>query len=101
MAQKLDDAARKELSRTLPGWRMADGRDAIQKTFKFADFNAAFGFMTRAALVAEKMNHHPEWFNVWNRVDVTLSTHDAGGLTSRDIKLAEAMDRIAGEHPGG
>ncbi|HXE89271.1 MAG TPA: 4a-hydroxytetrahydrobiopterin dehydratase, partial [Hyphomicrobiaceae bacterium] len=60
------------------------------------DFNAAFGFMTRAALAAERMNHHPEWFNVWNRVEVTLSTHDAGGLTERDLKLAETMDRIAG-----
>ena len=72
-----------------------DGRDAISKSFKFKDFNAAFGFMTRAALVAEQMNHHPEWFNVWNKVDVTLSTHDAGGLTELDLKLAEAMDRIA------
>ena len=62
----------------------------------FKDFSAAFGFMTRAALAAERMNHHPEWFNVWNRVEVTLSTHDAGGLTERDLKLAEAMDRIAG-----
>jgi 4a-hydroxytetrahydrobiopterin dehydratase len=100
MAQKLDDAARRAMAQTLPGWRLAENRDAIQKTFKFEDFNAAFGFMTRAALIAEKMNHHPEWFNVWNRVDVTLSTHDAGGLTSRDVKLAEAMDRLAGEHPG-
>ena len=73
-----------------------DGRDAIARTFTFKDFNAAFGFMTRAALVAEKMNHHPEWLNVWNRVEVTLTSHDAGGLTERDLKLAEAMDRIAG-----
>jgi 4a-hydroxytetrahydrobiopterin dehydratase len=96
MAQKLDAAARKGLAQRLPGWTMAQGRDAISKTFKFKDFNAAFGFMTRAALVAEQMNHHPEWFNVWNRVEVTLSTHDAGGLTELDLKLAEAMDRIAG-----
>ena len=96
MAQRLDDAARRSIATQLPGWRMADGRDALQKTFKFKDFNAAFGFMTRAALVAEQMNHHPEWFNVWNRVDVTLSTHDAGGLTERDVKLALAMDNIAG-----
>jgi 4a-hydroxytetrahydrobiopterin dehydratase len=95
MAQKLDEAARKALPQRLPEWKMVDGRDAIIKTFKFKDFNAAFGFMTRAALVAEQMNHHPEWFNVWNKVDVTLSTHDAGGLTERDAKLAEAMDRIA------
>ena len=96
MAQKLDDTARKGLTAKLPGWRMAEGRDAIQKTFKFEDFNAAFGFMARAALVAEKMDHHPEWTNVWNRVDVTLSTHSAGGLTELDVKLAEAMDKIAG-----
>lgn len=96
MVQKLDDAARRALARTLPGWRLADGRDAIQRTFTFKDFNEAFGFMTRAALAAEQMNHHPEWLNVWNRVEVTLSTHEAGGLTARDVKLAEAMDRIAG-----
>jgi 4a-hydroxytetrahydrobiopterin dehydratase len=97
MAKKLDETARAAIAGRLPDWKMADGRDAIGRTFKFKDFNAAFGFMTRAALVAEQMNHHPEWFNVWNRVDVTLSTHDAGGLTERDLKLAEAMDRIAGE----
>lgn len=96
MVQKLDETARKKIAAQLPGWSMADGRDALQKTFKFKDFNAAFGFMTRAALVAEQMNHHPEWFNVWNRVEVTLSTHDAGGLTELDVKLAQAMDKIAG-----
>jgi 4a-hydroxytetrahydrobiopterin dehydratase len=95
MAQKLDAAARQALAARLPGWRMVDGRDAIQKTFKFKDFNEAFGFMARAALVAEKMDHHPEWTNVWNRVDVTLSTHSAGGLTELDLKLAEAMDKFA------
>jgi 4a-hydroxytetrahydrobiopterin dehydratase len=95
MAQKLDDAARKGVAARLPQWKMADGRDAIQRTFTFKDFNAAFGFMARAALIAEKMNHHPEWSNVWNRVEVTLSTHDAGGLTERDLALAEALDRIA------
>jgi 4a-hydroxytetrahydrobiopterin dehydratase len=79
----------------LPAWTLVAGRDAIQRSFKFVDFSAAFGFMTRAALVAEKLDHHPEWFNVWNRVDVTLSTHDAGGLTELDIKLAEALDRLA------
>jgi 4a-hydroxytetrahydrobiopterin dehydratase len=72
------------------------GRDAITKKFEFKDFNQAFGFMVRAALVAEKMNHHPEWFNVYNKVEVTLSTHDAGGLTELDVKLAEAMEKIAG-----
>jgi 4a-hydroxytetrahydrobiopterin dehydratase len=94
MASKLDEAARKTIPQRLPGWTMVDGRDAIQRSFKFKDFNAAFGFMTRAALISEQMNHHPEWFNVWNRVDVMLSTHDAGGLTERDLKLAEAMDRL-------
>jgi 4a-hydroxytetrahydrobiopterin dehydratase len=95
VAQKLDKTARKDLSARLPQWRMVEGRDAISRTFTFKDFNAAFGFMTRAALVAEAMNHHPEWSNVWNRVEVTLSTHDAGGLTEKDVQLAEAMDRIA------
>ncbi len=96
MPQKLDEAARKGLAARLPGWTMTAGRDAIQRTFKFKDFSEAFGFMARAALVAEKMDHHPEWTNVWNRVDVTLSTHSAGGLTELDVKLAEAMDKIAG-----
>jgi 4a-hydroxytetrahydrobiopterin dehydratase len=96
MAQKLDEAARKDIPARLPGWRLVDGRDAIARTFTFKDFNAAFGFMARVALAAERMDHHPEWSNVWNRVDVTLSSHDAGGLTERDLKLAEIMDRIAG-----
>jgi len=96
MANKLDDAARKAIPARLPEWRLADGRDAIQRTFRFKDFSEAFGFMARAALVAEKMDHHPEWTNVWNRVDVTLATHSAGGLTKLDLELAEAMDRIAG-----
>ena len=96
MAQKLDDAARNGLANRLPGWTRAEGRDALHRTFTFADFNAAFGFMARAALMAEKLDHHPEWTNVWNRVDVTLSTHSAGGLTDLDVKLALAMDKIAG-----
>lgn len=95
MATKLDGDARKLALAELPGWTLADDREAIQKTFKFKDFNSAFGFMTRAALVAEKLDHHPEWFNVYNRVDVTLATHDAGGLTELDIKLANAMDKMA------
>ena len=95
MTQKLDAEARKTIPVRLPGWHLVEGRDAIHKTFTFKDFSAAFGFMTRAALAAERMNHHPEWLNVWNRVEVTLSTHDAGGLTERDLKLAEIMDRIA------
>lgn len=78
------------------GWSLVDNRDAIAKTYQFSNFIAAFGWMTRAALQAEKLDHHPEWFNVYNRVEVVLSTHDAGGLTGLDIKLARAMDRLAG-----
>lgn len=96
MSQKLAGEARKTALARLKGWSETSGRDAITRKFVFADFNEAFGFMTRAALVAEKLDHHPEWFNVYKTVDVTLSTHDAGGLTDRDIKLAEAMDKIAG-----
>jgi len=96
MSGKLTGAARAQALAGLAGWSEVDGRDAIRRSFAFADFNAAFGFMARAALVAEKMDHHPEWFNVWNRVDVTLSTHDAGGLTGKDVALAQAMDAIAG-----
>jgi 4a-hydroxytetrahydrobiopterin dehydratase len=96
MAQKLDAAARGDLTRRLPSWRPVADRDAIHKTFTFKDFNEAFGFMTRAALVAEHMQHHPEWSNVWNRVEVTLSTHAIGGLSELDLALAEALDRIAG-----
>jgi 4a-hydroxytetrahydrobiopterin dehydratase len=96
MSQKLTDAARKAALHKLGGWGEVDGRDAITKKFIFQDFNAAFGFMTRAALVAEKLDHHPEWFNVYKTVEVTLATHDAGGVTELDIKLAEAMDRLAG-----
>jgi len=77
------------------GWSLVDNRDAIAKTYQFSNFIAAFGWMTRAALQAEKLDHHPEWFNVYNRVEVVLSTHDAGGLTALDIKLARAMDRLA------
>jgi 4a-hydroxytetrahydrobiopterin dehydratase len=96
MAQKLSGETRKSALARLKGWSEASGRDAISKKFVFADFNAAFGFMTRAALIAEKMDHHPEWFNVYKTVEVTLSTHDAGGVTERDIQLAEAMDKLAG-----
>ena len=80
----------------LEGWRAAEGRDAICKEFRFRDFNAAFGFMSRVALHAEKADHHPEWFNVWNRVEITLTTHDAGGLSARDVALAEAIDKMVG-----
>jgi len=79
----------------LPGWIAVDDRDAIQKTFLFADFNAAFGFMTQVALLAEKMDHHPEWSNVYNRVVVVLTTHDANGVTDLDVRLAQFMDRAA------
>ncbi len=79
----------------LDGWTAVDRREAIQKAFRFKDFNQAFGFMTRIALHAEKLNHHPEWFNVYNRVDVTLATHDAGGVTELDVKLARLMDAAA------
>ncbi len=96
MAQRLSDSDRNAALGGLSGWSLVSGRDAITKSFKFADFSEAFGFMARAALVAERMNHHPEWFNVWSKVDVTLSTHDAGGLTKLDIELAKAMDAIAG-----
>jgi 4a-hydroxytetrahydrobiopterin dehydratase len=95
MAQKLSPEARKAALGRLSGWSEVAGRDAITRKLVFADFNQAFGFMTRAALVAEKLNHHPEWFNVYKTVEVTLSTHDAGGVTELDIKLAEAMDRLA------
>jgi 4a-hydroxytetrahydrobiopterin dehydratase len=80
----------------LQGWTAADGKDAIEKTYKFADFNAAFGFMTRVAIEADKRDHHPEWFNVYNRVEVTLTTHDCDGVSERDVQLAKFMDAIAG-----
>ncbi len=95
MAKKLTPDERQAGLKTLAQWQLVDGRDAITRSFRFKDFNAAVGFMTRAALVAEKLDHHPEWFNVYNKVDVTLSTHDAGGLTALDMKLAAAMDAIA------
>jgi len=96
MADKLGGAARRAALAKLAGWREVDGGDAIAKTFTFADFNQAFGFMARVALKAEAMNHHPDWCNVWNRVEVTLATHDAGGLTALDIALAAFMDATAG-----
>lgn len=81
----------------LPGWSAAPGdRDALFRSYRFKDFNAAFGFMSRAALMAEKLDHHPEWFNVYNRVEVTLTTHDANGVTELDVKLATFMDDAAG-----
>lgn len=95
MAAPLGSEARAAALAKLPAWRAVEGRDAITRTYTFADFNQAFGFMTRVALVAERMDHHPEWTNVYKTVTVTLASHDAGGVTDRDIRLAEAMDRIA------
>jgi 4a-hydroxytetrahydrobiopterin dehydratase len=97
MSPRLEGPARADALKTLSGWSELPRRDALSKTFEFADFNGAFGFMTRCALVAESMNHHPEWFNVYRRVEVVLSTHDAGGITEKDITLAQAMDKIAGD----
>ncbi|MCP5363619.1 MAG: 4a-hydroxytetrahydrobiopterin dehydratase [Hyphomicrobiales bacterium] len=93
MVEKLSPAVRQASLASLSGWSDVNGRDAIQKSFQFKDFNGAFGFMARIALMAEKMDHHPEWFNVYNRVDITLSTHDAGGVTERDIALATFIDK--------
>lgn len=94
MVEPLSAEARSDALAELIGWAQAEDRNAIRKTFRFKDFNEAFGFMSRVALMAEKMDHHPEWFNVYNRVEVTLSTHDAGGVTDRDIDLARFMDGL-------
>jgi 4a-hydroxytetrahydrobiopterin dehydratase len=88
----LDDAARDEALAGLAGWTYDAGRNGIAKRFAFADFSAAFAFMTRVALAAEKADHHPEWSNVWNRVDILLSTHSDGGVTAKDIALAKAIE---------
>lgn len=95
MTTKLGGQARKDALATLAGWSEVSGRDAIQKSFKFADFNQAWGFMSRVALAAEKADHHPEWANVYNRVEIVLSTHDAGGLSEKDISLARFIDALA------
>jgi 4a-hydroxytetrahydrobiopterin dehydratase len=97
MAERLTADARKSALRGLPGWSEVAGREAIARTFTFKDFNEAFGFMSRVALVAEKNDHHPEWCNVYRTVEVVLATHDAGGVTSRDVDLAKAMNAIAGQ----
>ena len=94
MTMKLNDTDIADRLNSVQGWELVDGK--LHRDYKFGNFVQAFAFMTGAAIEAEKMNHHPEWFNVYNRVDVTLATHDAGGVTARDIKLAAAMDRIAG-----
>jgi 4a-hydroxytetrahydrobiopterin dehydratase len=97
MADRLTDSERDHALASLPGWKPVPGRDALARVFTFKDFSAAFGFMSRVALVAEKMDHHPEWRNVYKTVDVVLSTHDAGGITALDVKLATAMNAIAAE----
>ena len=97
MAERLSVEARKSALQGLSGWSEVPGREAIAKTFTFKDFNEAFGFMSRVALVAEKRDHHPEWKNVYRTVDVVLATHDAGGVTALDIDLAKSMNAIAGQ----
>jgi 4a-hydroxytetrahydrobiopterin dehydratase len=96
MAEKLEGTARQAALAELTDWAALEDRDAISRTFKFKTFNEAYGFMTRVALKAERMNHHPEWFNVYNRVEVTLTTHDCGGLSELDVTLAKFMDKAAG-----
>jgi 4a-hydroxytetrahydrobiopterin dehydratase len=97
MVERLSAEARKSALQSLPGWTDTPAREAIARTFIFKDFNEAFGFMSRAALVAEKNDHHPEWRNVYKTVEVVLATHDANGVTQRDIDLAKAMNAIAGQ----
>ncbi len=94
MATRLTDAERTALSTVLPRWSLVPEREAIQREFRFRDFSAAWGFMSRVALLAEQHNHHPNWSNVWNSVRIELATHDAGGLTENDVKLAEAIDAL-------
>ncbi len=94
MVEKLSPEARAALPAELPEWLPAEGRDAIRRAFRFRDFAEAWGFMSRVALLAEKQDHHPEWSNVWNRVEITLTTHDAGGLSARDVALARAIDGL-------
>jgi 4a-hydroxytetrahydrobiopterin dehydratase len=97
MAERLSAEARKSALEGLTGWTEVSGREAITRTFIFKDFNEAFGFMSRVALVAEKRDHHPEWRNVYKTVEVVLATHDAGGVTALDIELAKAMNAITGQ----
>ena len=96
MVEKLTGGDRQKALASLKHWKKVRGRNAIAKDYHFGDFNETFGFMSRVAIKAEQMDHHPEWFNVYNRVRVTLTTHDVGGVSERDIKLAKFMDRIAG-----
>jgi 4a-hydroxytetrahydrobiopterin dehydratase len=101
MIHKLTSEERSTQLAQLHGWVAVAGRDAIQRHFKFADFNEAFGFMTRVAIKAQEMDHHPEWFNVYNKVEITLSTHEAGGLTERDILLARFIDQAGKDSQKG
>src|ERR1700734_2663548 len=96
MVERLSDAERATLATSVPEWRLVDGRDAIARQFRFADFSAAWGFMARVALLAEQQDHHPEWFNVYNKVDIVLTTHDAKGLSERDVRMARAIDALGG-----
>ncbi|ALP61532.1 4a-hydroxytetrahydrobiopterin dehydratase [Paraburkholderia caribensis] len=95
MIQKLSSEQRATQIAQLDGWQSVEGRDAIKRQLRFADFNEAFGFMTRVAIKAQEMDHHPEWFNVYSNVEITLSTHEANGITERDIRLARFIDEIA------
>lgn len=95
MVERLSEAQRGAMAELLPEWRLAEGREAIVRSFRFTDFSGAWGFMSRVALLAEKMDHHPEWSNAWNKVEILLTTHDAGGLSRRDVALAQAIDAIA------
>lgn len=95
--EPLSEAERAEALEDLPDWDYDESRDAISRRFTFADFSEAFAFMTRVALLAEKADHHPEWSNVWNRVDVLLTTHDTGGLSGRDVEMAQAIEGLLGE----
>ena len=97
MTERLSAEARKSALKGLPGWKEVEGREAIERTFVFKDFNEAFGFMSRVAVVAEKNDHHPEWRNVYKTVEVVLTSHDAGGVTARDVALAKAMNAIAAQ----
>lgn len=96
MEKKLHGTARAQALAELADWVEVEGRDAIHRSFKFSDFNAAFGFMGRVALMAEKMNHHPEWCNIYSRVDITLATHDVDGLSEHDVRFAKFIDEVAG-----
>lgn len=96
MVEQLDDDARAAALEALSDWDYDDARDALTRRFLFADFSEAFAFMTRVAMLAEAQDHHPEWANVWNRVDILLTTHDAAGLSARDVRLAEAIDALVG-----